>query len=56
MKNLTLGKAVIEGNTNSTGLAHKIRLLLYSLATGEPGPFKHAKAMVFVEGLQKLHP
>ncbi|MCM8531928.1 MAG: hypothetical protein NE330_12255 [Lentisphaeraceae bacterium] len=54
--NITLGKKVIEGNTNSTGLAHKIRLLLYTLATGKPGPFDHPKAAIFIKGLEEIHP
>jgi hypothetical protein len=30
-----LGKDVLEGNTNATGLAHKTRALLYELALGK---------------------
>jgi hypothetical protein len=41
----------MESNTNSTGLAHKSRNLLYELATGNDGPVPHPQGHVLVEAI-----
>jgi hypothetical protein len=49
----TLGKEVIEGNTNATGLAHKTRSLLYELVIGENGPCPHGRSQDLIQTLHR---
>ena len=47
-----LGKNVMESNTNSTGLAHKTRNLLWELATGEFISRTHPRCQDLLKALQ----
>jgi hypothetical protein len=47
----TLGKDVVESNSNSTGLAHKTRSLLIGLLTGQDEPHPHPAGRKLAEQL-----
>ena len=51
-KDIILAKRVLEGNTNSTGLAHKIRDILYTMVSGKSSPHPHPKGHIYIEGLK----
>ncbi len=50
---LKVAANVVESNTNSTGLAHKTRMLLYQMTTGQEGPFDHPRSGDFIEALKQ---
>lgn len=48
-----LGKAVVEGNTNATGLAHKMRSILHQLIDGADIPRPHPRGADLLSALAR---